>query len=273
MGYKDLVTTHIQQWGKADPRQRRDMIQAEVRYLEEEGWSSWAVELEWREAWTKWDLPKLKTAWDELVNWIPSAALSCSDQRTTLSQPQQSKGGPTSYKPTSKLCGENGTLVHILLGKHMALWEGSQSNDTEKASDLCKTSPSSSSGKWRSHPPQRSPTWTSCRRHNHRRWGWTILGIKLHFPYVFQTSLRPDRVMVWGGKRGSSWLTWWSCGKMDAKRLRREMPPSTRTSSNNVGTTGGRPCYFHLRSNFWEGPGLASFSQSDHEHATKIILW
>ncbi|ROL44789.1 hypothetical protein DPX16_6701 [Anabarilius grahami] len=37
MGRKGLGTNHFQQWGKADPRQRKDMIQFEVRHPEEEG--------------------------------------------------------------------------------------------------------------------------------------------------------------------------------------------------------------------------------------------
>ncbi|RXN26449.1 unconventional myosin-If-like protein [Labeo rohita] len=53
MGRQGLGTNHFQQWRKADPRQRRDMIQAEVRHLEEERRRSKAVELGSQGAWTK----------------------------------------------------------------------------------------------------------------------------------------------------------------------------------------------------------------------------
>lgn len=54
IGRQELGTTHFQQWGKADLRQRREMIQAEVRHLEEEGRRARAVELGSQEAWRKW---------------------------------------------------------------------------------------------------------------------------------------------------------------------------------------------------------------------------
>ncbi|KAL0199703.1 hypothetical protein M9458_002890, partial [Cirrhinus mrigala] len=71
MGRQGLGTNHFQQWGKADPRQRRDMIQAEVRHLEEERRRSKAVELESQGAWTKWDLPKRKITLPELWRLEP----------------------------------------------------------------------------------------------------------------------------------------------------------------------------------------------------------
>ncbi|KAK1894625.1 Cytosolic 10-formyltetrahydrofolate dehydrogenase [Dissostichus eleginoides] len=61
-----LGSIHFQQWGKADPRQRGDMIQAEVCHMEEDRRQPRAVELASQGAWTKWDLPKWKITWPEL---------------------------------------------------------------------------------------------------------------------------------------------------------------------------------------------------------------
>lgn len=65
IGRQGLGSTHFQQWGKADPRQRCDMIQAEVRQLEEDRRRSKAMELALQGAWMKWDLPKRKITWPE----------------------------------------------------------------------------------------------------------------------------------------------------------------------------------------------------------------
>ena len=56
-GRQGLGSKHFQQWNRAEGKDRRDMVLAEVRTQEESKRKSKAVELDKQWAWTKWDLP------------------------------------------------------------------------------------------------------------------------------------------------------------------------------------------------------------------------
>ncbi len=83
--WQGLGTIHFQQSGKADPRQRTDIIQAEVRHLEGEGRRSRALELGspsgTHQSGRSCDL--------NFGDWSPFASLSYSYQCMTLFQHQQ----------------------------------------------------------------------------------------------------------------------------------------------------------------------------------------
>lgn len=59
-GRQSLGMTHFQNWGKANPRERTTMVQAEIRNPEEEQRKARAVELGSQVAWTWGDLLKRK---------------------------------------------------------------------------------------------------------------------------------------------------------------------------------------------------------------------
>ena len=86
--------TWIFQWGKADPRQRRDMSQAEVRHLEEERRRSRAVEL------GSQGVGQSGTCWNRRSRGLrsgdssPFASLSCSARCTNKPPQMGNEGGP-----------------------------------------------------------------------------------------------------------------------------------------------------------------------------------
>lgn len=80
MGCQGLGSTHFQQRAKADPKQRRDMVHAQVQKLEEEGMKSKAAVLGSQGTWVKCDLPKWKITWPELWRLEPFRVSSCSVQ-------------------------------------------------------------------------------------------------------------------------------------------------------------------------------------------------
>lgn len=63
--------THFQEWQKASPVERRAMVQAEVRGLEEEWRKANIVGLGSQGVWTRWDLPKRKVTWADLWRLEP----------------------------------------------------------------------------------------------------------------------------------------------------------------------------------------------------------
>ncbi len=63
--------THFHEWGKANPVERRAMVQAEVRSLGEEQRKAKVVGLGFQGAWTRWDLPKRKLTWADLWRLEP----------------------------------------------------------------------------------------------------------------------------------------------------------------------------------------------------------
>lgn len=101
------------------------MIQEEVRSLEEEGRRAKAVELASQGAWTKLDLPKRKITWGDLCRSepfrIPFLLRSVYD---TLPTPTNLHKWGFREDPLCKLCGERGTMAHILSGCKTALAQG-----------------------------------------------------------------------------------------------------------------------------------------------------
>nr|XP_055041026.1 uncharacterized protein LOC129428141 [Misgurnus anguillicaudatus] len=65
-GRQGLGTSHFKKWSKSTPREKRAMIQEEVRTLEEETRRAKSIELATQGAWTRWNLPKKKITWSEL---------------------------------------------------------------------------------------------------------------------------------------------------------------------------------------------------------------
>ncbi|RXN07805.1 hypothetical protein ROHU_035438 [Labeo rohita] len=106
-GRQGLGTSHIQQWGKAGSKDRRAMIQEEVRNLEEEGRRVRAVELASQGAWTKWDSPKRKITWGDLWRLEPfRISFLLRSVYDTLPTPTNLHKWGLREDPLCKLCGE-----------------------------------------------------------------------------------------------------------------------------------------------------------------------
>ncbi len=101
------------------------MVQAEVRGLEEERRKANVVGLGSQGAWTRWDLPKMKVTWADLWRLEPfQISFLVRAIYDTLPTPVNLHRWGIRVDPTCKLCGQKGTMAHILSGCKTALAQG-----------------------------------------------------------------------------------------------------------------------------------------------------
>lgn len=212
VGRQGLGSTHFQQWGKADPRQRRAMIQAEVRHLEEERRRSRAVELGAQGAWTNWDLPKRKITWSEIWRLEPfRISFLLRSVYDTLPSPTNLHRWGMREDPLCRLCGGRGTMAHILAGCKTALSQGRyrwrhdkvlsaladilERERQKKRQTSIRPATSIQFIREGEKPPAPKKTKKSLLQAA-QSWEMRVdLGRKLVFPQVVQTQLRPDMVL------------------------------------------------------------------------------
>uniref|UniRef100_A0A0L8IBV9 Uncharacterized protein n=1 Tax=Octopus bimaculoides TaxID=37653 RepID=A0A0L8IBV9_OCTBM len=101
------------------------MTKEAVQYEEEERRKSRAVKLVSQVAWTKWDLPYRKLTWTDLwrlepfrISFLPRPVYD------TLPTPANLHRWGLREDQLCRLCGERGTLAHILAGCRVALSQG-----------------------------------------------------------------------------------------------------------------------------------------------------
>nr|XP_055036896.1 uncharacterized protein LOC129424307 [Misgurnus anguillicaudatus] len=124
-GRQGLGTSHFQKWSKSTPREKRAMIQEEVRTLEEETRRAKSIELATQGAWTRWNLPKKKITWSELWRLEPfRISFLLRAVYDTLPTPVNLHRWGMREDPLCKLCGGRGTMAHILSGCKTALTQG-----------------------------------------------------------------------------------------------------------------------------------------------------
>ncbi|CAC5386777.1 unnamed protein product [Mytilus coruscus] len=100
------------------------MVQSEIRTVEEEQRRAKAVELSRQGAWMKWNLPERKITWAEL--WMEPFRISFMLRSVydTLPSPSNLHQWGLIEELSCKLCGERGTMAHILSGCKVALTQG-----------------------------------------------------------------------------------------------------------------------------------------------------
>lgn len=212
MGRQGLRSTHFQQWAKADQRQRREMVQAEVRQLEEE--RRWPrAELGVQGAWTKWYLPKRRITWTELWRLEPfRISFLLRSVYGTLPTPTNFYRWGMREDPQCRVCGGRGTLAHILAGCQTALNQGRYRWRHDKV--LSALADILEQERQKKHQPQprstpsiqfiregKKPSFSKKTKKSLLQsapaWEMRVdLGRRLHFPQVVKTSLRPDLV-IW----------------------------------------------------------------------------
>ncbi|RXN28661.1 reverse transcriptase [Labeo rohita] len=198
--------------GKAGSKDRRAMIQEEVRNLEEEGRRVRAVELASQGAWTKWDLPKRKITWGDLWRLEPfRISFLLRSVYDTLPTPTNLHKWGLREDPLCKLCGERGTMAHILSGCKTALAQGRYRWRHDKV--LMILANTLEQERRKKHQPhgraipsikfvragQKPPTTVTTRTNllqKAQSWEMKVdLRERLQFPPVVQTTLRPDAVL------------------------------------------------------------------------------
>ncbi len=211
-GRQGLGTSHFQQWRKAGTSDRRAMIQEEVRNLEEEGRRSRAVVLASQGAWTKWDLPERKITWADLWRLEPfRISFLLRSVYDTLPTPTNLHKWGMRQDPLCKLCGERGTMAHILSGCKTALTQGRYRWRHDKV--LMALANTLDQERKKKHHPLRKTTSVQFVREGEKppttvtarttllqkaqSWEMKVdLGGRLQFPQIVQTTLRPD-VVLW----------------------------------------------------------------------------
>ncbi|KAI8514632.1 hypothetical protein Bbelb_072230 [Branchiostoma belcheri] len=115
-----------QRWSTAGPKERRDMVQKEVRRREEEGRRSQAVSQGVQGAWTKWEgVRDRRVMWSELHRWEPlRTQFLVKAVYDLLPTPVNKKRWGMQEEESCGLCGKRGTLSHILSGCKVALSQG-----------------------------------------------------------------------------------------------------------------------------------------------------
>ncbi|KAI8483130.1 hypothetical protein Bbelb_391490 [Branchiostoma belcheri] len=214
VGKQGIGSSYCQLWGKPNPRERRALIQNEVRHQEDEKRLAKAVGLGLQGAWTRWELPKRKVTWTELWKLEPyRISFLLRAVYDTLPSPSNLHRWRLTEDPSCTLCGGRGTMAHILSGCKVALTQGryrwrhdkvlavlaSVLEKERKKDQQTHKRPATSinfvrEGEKRPATPSRP---ISNILQKAKSWELRVdLGKKLQFPDVVHTTLRPN-IVLW----------------------------------------------------------------------------
>ncbi len=213
-GRQGLGMTHFQEWGKANPVERRAMVRGEVRGLEEERRKANVVGLGSQGSWTRWDLPKRKMTWADLWRLEPfRLSFLLRAVYDTLPTPVNLKRWGMRDDPTCKLCGQKWMMAHILSGCKTALAQGRyrwrhdkvltmladilEQERTRKRQRKSKPLPGITFLKEGTKPSGPNKSRVSLLQ-SAQAWELRVdLKRRLQFPDVVHTSWRPDAVLFY----------------------------------------------------------------------------
>ncbi|XP_066302044.1 uncharacterized protein [Branchiostoma lanceolatum] len=118
--------TENQRWCTVGHRERREMVQSEIRRKEEESRRAQAVSQGSQCAWTKWEgLKDRRVMWSNLYRWEPlRTQFLIKAVYDLLPTPANKKRWGMQEEENCGLCGKRGTLSHILSGCLVALSQG-----------------------------------------------------------------------------------------------------------------------------------------------------
>ncbi|KAI8506911.1 hypothetical protein Bbelb_153500 [Branchiostoma belcheri] len=202
------------QYDKASGRERRQLVQDEIRAEEEEARHCRMVGMRKQGAWTRWEQTEpRKVTWPELCRAEPfRIKFLISSVYDVLPSPANLHIWGMAETPACPLCGRRGTLEHILSCCPRALGEGRYRWRHDQvlrvlAASFCKAIQSSKS----QMPPKKSITFVRAGESAKRKptsaggllatardWQLKVdLDKQLKFPdHIVATSLRPD-VVLW----------------------------------------------------------------------------
>ncbi|XP_078583820.1 uncharacterized protein LOC144866333 [Branchiostoma floridae x Branchiostoma japonicum] len=216
VGRQGLGASRYQLWEKANPRERRALIQSEVRREEDEKRLAKAVGLGVQGAWCKWELPQRKVTWSELWRLEPyRISFLLRSVYDTLPSPANLHRWGLIEDPACKLCGGRGTMAHILSGCKVALTQGRYRWRHDKVLAVL-ASILEKERKKNQQPHRKTAASITFVREGEKRpatsrpssnllqkakaWEMRVdLGKKLQFPSVVHTTLRPDIVLFADG--------------------------------------------------------------------------
>ena len=210
VGRQGLGSSKFKPWKAAKGKDRRDMVQEEIRREEEEGRKARAVELGQQGAWTRWNVPERKITWAELWRMEPLriSFLLRSVYDVLPSRSNLLKWGLLET-PDCQLCGARGTMAHILSGCKLALQQGRYRWRHRSLADILERERKKSKPTTRDRPTgiRFVRAGETARTSSERSrildgsvWQMKVdLIRKLVFPDVIQTTLRPD-IVLWSAE-------------------------------------------------------------------------
>ncbi|XP_021349432.1 uncharacterized protein LOC110466448 [Mizuhopecten yessoensis] len=213
VGRQGVGFSHFQQWEKANTQERRQMVQKEIRRIEEERRRGKSVELSKQGAWTRWNLPERKMTWAEIWRMEPfRISFLLRSVYDTLPSPVNLHQWGLTEDPCCKLCGGRGTMAHILSGCKEALRQGRyrwrHDNVLRVLADILEVERRKKRTGVRTNqagikfvkPGEKAtvkPRSTSSIFERASTWEMKVdLDRKLVFPGIVETTLRPDMV-IW----------------------------------------------------------------------------
>ena len=211
IGREGLGMRQQPRWLKADSQERRSMVQEEIRRSEDTQRSARSVQMGQQGRWNLWNLPERKLTWQELWQY-ESLQLSflLRSVHDLLPTPTNLERWKLSEESSCPLCGQKGTLGHILTACPTALSQGRYTWRHDQVLKALADTLETERKKER-HPNIRGPQYINFVREGQtgkgdkatsllqqaRHWEMQVdLKQKLVFPDVVQTRLRPD-IVIW----------------------------------------------------------------------------
>ena len=212
VGRQGIGATKTVLWSRSDQKERRAMIQSEVRREEESARQARAVEMGAQGTWTTWNTTDRKLTWGEIWKYEPLRfSFLLRSVYDLLPSPANLCRWGLTTDPKCSLCDRTGTLEHVLSSCPTALTQGRyrwrHDSVLRELADWLERERKKERG---NHPAHKYISFvktgeTNKAQKTHRSsildgtTGWNMevdLGKRLVFPDVVQTTLRPD-VVLW----------------------------------------------------------------------------
>ena len=125
VGNTCVGSSKFKPWKAANGKDRRDMVQEEIRREEEEVRKARAVEMGQKGAWTRWNVPERKITWADLWRMEPlQISFLLRSVYDVLPSPSNLLKWGLLEMPDCQVCGARGTMADILSGCKLALQQG-----------------------------------------------------------------------------------------------------------------------------------------------------
>jgi hypothetical protein len=198
-------------WDNSGIRERREMVQSEIRRGEEEVRAARIVQMGLQGRSSRWSVPERKLTWDELWKYEPlQLSVLLRSVYDMLPTPANLSRWKLSEDSSCVLCKEKGTLQHIMSSCQKALGQGryrwrhdqvlAQLADVlerERRKERTVSNGPRLIGFVREGAGKVSTSVSTGLLYGAEKWEMRVdLGRKLVFPDIVHTTLRPD-IVLW----------------------------------------------------------------------------
>ena len=209
---REVIGTRQQpRWSKADSQERHSMVQKEIRRAEETQRSARSVQMGQQGRWNLWNLTERRLTWQELWQYEQlQLSFLLRSVHDLLPTPTNLERWKLTEESSCPLCGQTGTLAHILTACPTALSQGRYTWRHDQVLRALADSLEKERKKKR-QPNTRRPEYIKFVREGQtgkggkdtsllqqaRHWEMQVdLKQKLAFPDIVQTRLHPD-IVIW----------------------------------------------------------------------------